>query len=395
MDPMSTPNIEDTSPVNTSQNTAPAKVEDTSPVKVAPARAARRRRWPVILIGVFLILFIVILGGFTGYNSGKNARLAAYNQAKTLKLATQFQMAEVDMSAGHYDTALKRVQYVINEDPSFPGAADRLAKIMMAMSATATLPPLPTASPTPAASPTPDTRGEEELYNAAKAALAANDWQKAIDTLDSLRKLSTTYQPINVDGMYYVALRNRGMNKIRGGQLEEGMYDLSLTEQFGPIDKDADAYRNWARLYVTGASFWELDWVQVINYFQQVYAAVPMMIDSSGMTASERYRKALIAYGDKLASEENYCEAQQQYELALQVSPGGGLGPKATQNERLCHPETATPKAPTLAPTDSELPTIEPTSKPVEPTAEPDTPEPKPTDSAPTPETGQTPPANP
>jgi hypothetical protein len=64
------------------------------------------------------------------------------------------------------------------------------------------------------------------------------------------------------------------------------MYDMSLAEQFGPLDKEADTYRTWARLYITGASFWEIDWEQVINYFSQVYAAVPMLRDGSGVTAS-------------------------------------------------------------------------------------------------------------
>jgi hypothetical protein len=72
-------------------------------------------------------------------------------------------------------------------------------------------------------------------------------------------------------------------------------------------------------------------------------------------------------------SEENYCEAQEYYELALQVSPEGNLGVKATQNMGLCRPQTPTQKATTPSP-DIFTPTSEVTVEP--PTAEPTTPVP-------------------
>jgi hypothetical protein len=68
--------------------------------------------------------------------------------------------------------------------------------------------------------------------------------------------------------MYYIALRYRGVQKIiYEGNLEGGMYDLSLTESFGPLDHEANGFRNWARMYVSGASFWEIDWERVLSFF--------------------------------------------------------------------------------------------------------------------------------
>lgn len=361
MDPMSTPNIEDTAPVNTTAAAAPA------------AKKRRSRRWIWILLGILLLIGGVAAGTFTGYSQAVAARETQQSSAVKLKAAVQYQLGLEDMKTKNYENAVKRFEYVINLDPSYPDAANQLALAMLSKSTTAT--PVPQATVT--LTPTPDTRGEQELFAAAKAALAAKDWNKTIETLDSLRKANLTYEAIAVDGMYYVALRNRGMAKVQAGQLEEGMYDMSLAERFGPLDKDADTYRTWARTYIIGASFWELDWVQVINYFQQVYAAVPMLRDGSGMTASERYRKALIAYGDKLVTEEKYCDAQQQYELALQVSPDGGIGQKATQNYKECYPPTPTraPKTPTpeeITPMPDE-PTVMPSETPMpeEPTAAP------------------------
>jgi tetratricopeptide (TPR) repeat protein len=351
-------------------------IEDTSPVSTPPEtpKKLKARRWPWVLVGFVILLLGALLGGLAGYNNGVQMRLAKQSSEATLAAATQFQLGVADMDAGHYAMALKRFQYVIEVDPSYPGAAEKLTQVMFAMASTQTSTPAPT--PTIVLTPTPDTRGEEEIFGTARAVLASLDWAKTIDTLDSLRRLNNTYRAIEVDGMYYVALRNRGMDKIRNGMLEEGIYDMSLTERFGPLDKEANTYRDWARLYITGASFWELDWVEVINYFSQVYAATPMLRDRSGMTAADRYREALVSYGDQLVKEEKYCEADEQYALAFQVSPDDTLARTSTAVYSLCNPATATPEP---SPTFDFSTPVEPTFDPgLEPTAETPGPPPEP-----------------
>ncbi len=59
-----------------------------------------------------------------------------------------------------------------------------------------------------------------------------------------------------MDGLIYLCLRNRGIEKILSGQLESGIYDFTLAEQFGPLDGETENYRNWARLYLLGNAFW-------------------------------------------------------------------------------------------------------------------------------------------
>ena len=101
--------------------------------------------------------------------------------------------------------------------------------------------------------------------------------------MDSLRKKDPAYKAIALDGMYYVSLRNRGILKIGGdGNLEGGMYDLARAEVFGPLDREADAWRSWARLYVSGARFWDINWPQVIFWRANTKAPNPQSIVSSG-----------------------------------------------------------------------------------------------------------------
>jgi hypothetical protein len=149
-----------------------------------------------------------------------------------------------------------------------------------------------------------------------------------------------------VDGMYFMSLRNRGVGKVIPPSqkcidinLEGGIYDLTLAERFGPLDAYAASLRTWSRLYITGASFWELDWYQAMDYFSQVYPYYPNLMDVSCLTASERYRIAALNYIDVVWQTGDYCTATNlYYEIFLNAASdkNGTAYPTATQVYDYC-----------------------------------------------------------
>jgi len=143
--------------------------------------------------------------------------------------------------------------------------------------------------------------------------------------------------------MYYTGLRHRGIEKIIGGSLESGMYDLALAERIGPLDHDAESYRNWARYYLVGASFWRVDWGRVVEVFGEIYSSLPNLSDGTGWTAQERYRVACINYADQLAQQELYCDARFYYDQAFAIGSAGEAASRATAVKLICEPPTATP----------------------------------------------------
>ncbi len=210
---------------------------------------------------------------------------------------------------------------------------EKLAEVLTQLNTTAT----PTPQPTATLTPTPDNRSQQDLFSQAQQSLQNSNWNDTIDTLLALRKADPAFQVVAVDDMLYVALRNRGVDKIlKDGDLEGGIYDLSLAEHFGPLDAEANSYRTWARVYILGASFWQIDWQQAINYFSQVAPAMPGMRDGSGMTSAERYRQALIGYGDQLAGEEEWCKAVDQYNTALTIGTDPNLEDKLNEASSKC-----------------------------------------------------------
>jgi hypothetical protein len=257
-----------------------------------------------------------------------------------------------------------------------------LTKVSLAMSITNT----PTVEPTPTLTPTPDMRGVEELLQQARKSIQDKDWQTAMAALDNLRKADRTYKPVEVDDLYYVILRNQGMALITQGSLEMGLYDLSLAERFGYLDGQAEGLRSVSRLYLTGASFWEVDWAQASQFFEQIYQMYPSLRDASGMTAEERWRIATLKYADQIAESGDVCKAQPIYEKVIAVGKNPEAQPTLESVKQKCQESQATPVPPPTAEPSATTQVENPTQVP--PTAEP------PTAVPPTPTETPTPPAD-
>lgn len=284
------------------------------------------------------------LGGLGGYWSGIGDRKAAQAQVIDKQLMEQFQYALVDEQFGRYDAAEQRLNFIIQNNPNFPGAQSELAKVLVQKS-------IPTNTPTPTLTPTPDLRGEQALFSTAQQLITAGDWANAIAELDQLRKEDPTYNTSQVDGMYYFALRNYGVALIQAGNLEGGIYQLTLAERFAPLDRDANGMRDGARTYIQAAAFFGSDWKTSTELFQQVAAGWPSLWDGT-MTASQRYQISAMRYGDELFGEKRYCEAYQQYQAAASIAALDQTAAKNSSQAYIqCYPPT-----PTSQP--AEIPTI-------------------------------------
>jgi hypothetical protein len=347
---------------NTQPITPPQpQVDDTQPIK--PVK--KKSRWLSILIGILGFILLIGIGGFSGYNSGIGDRKNAEESIITKQLSEQFSFALVDIEFKRYEAAVQRLEYIISKDPSYPGAQEKLTEVLVLSS-------ISTPTPAPTLTSTPDFSGAESAFGRAQQLIQAQDWGGALSALDIIRKLDPTYKTAQVDGMYYFALRNHGHDLItKDGNLEGGIYYLTLAERFGPLDNTSVGLRDGARMYITGASFWELDWKQAYDYFKQVGSGWPSMWDGT-MTGSQRLQISAMRYGDDLFAQQNYCQAYEQYQIAAGL---GNLDATATKNSnqayQQCYPATAIPPtAEVVVPTaTTEVPPTDvPTEVPTAPT---------------------------
>jgi tetratricopeptide (TPR) repeat protein len=289
-----------------------------------------------------MILMVGVFGAYAGYQSAYQDFDRLQVTQAVLLIAEQYELGILDLEEGRYDLARQRFEYVLERDPGHTGAADSLLLVLQVIYATATPTPIP---PTRTPTPTPDLRPIEDLYSQAVGQFNAENWDGVIDTLVNLRQVDQAYRVVEVDSLLYRTLRIRGIHKIRNeSNLEGGIYDLALAERFGPLDVDANQWRNFARIYMIGSSFWEVDPLQAVYYFGQVASAAPYLRDASGWTARERYRAVLIQYGDLLARKGEWCEAESQYNLALEIYSDQAIIPTLSYLALECSPPTSTPE---------------------------------------------------
>jgi hypothetical protein len=338
------------------------KLNDTQPstisMEAAPTAKKRFPGWLAVLVMIILIA-IGILGG---YGSGMNKRYSAQDTQVNGQLQAQYQLGVQAVNAGQYAVAKQHFEYIIQNYPDYPGVKSAYTDLLLHMMITPSLVPSPTLTVTP----TPDTRGIDQVYADVTSLLSVSNpnvcainWDDIITKLDTIRKDDSTYHAAQVDGMYYIALRNRGVCKIYPQayepnascaslniNLEGGIYDLTQAERFGPLDSNASALRTWARLYITGASFWDQDWVQVQNYFGQVMANYPNLADASCTTAKERIQQAGLGYAQDLINKADYCGAEKQLATVFAVDnpQNAAAYPTGTALDNICAGRVNAPK---------------------------------------------------
>ncbi len=322
-------------------NTNPAKRRSISPIRL------------VLIAGILILLATAFLSGIGGYASGMLARRHAETTQIGLVTKEQFDLAVQDMAEGNYQRAKQRLEYVIQLDPNYPGVTEKMSEIILKTSITET----PTLVPSPTLSPTPDLRGAQERLQQAQQQIYNSDWSGALDTLLLLRKAEPNFQAAVVDDLLYLAYKNLGRDKIlKEADLEGGIYYLTLAEKIGPLDAEAKGLQTWSRLYITGASFWDVDWGQVVYYFAQVAPAVPNLRDGSGWTASDRYRIGLGKYAEQLLARKDWCAAMENYQLALSYGANDELQAGYNRAYDKCVGPQITPSEAPPAETPTETP---------------------------------------
>ncbi len=339
--------------------TQPNHLSETQPKNL------KKRGGSMFWISLLVLLVVIIGGSLAGYSLGISERLAAEQATLNQQLDEQFAFARQDLEAGRYEIARQRLEFILEKNAAYPGVSEMLVEVQVRLSITPTLEPTPTATLTP----TPDLRSQEAIFAQAQQQLQNSDWSGAMASLDALRKADPTYRAAQVDGMYYIALRNRGVDQILGvgafsvSNLEGGIYDLTLAERFGPLDNNAESYRTGARMFLQASSFYAIDWPQAVYYFGEANRYYPGLRDATGVTVAQRYREALLAYGDQQAEAkklDDRCQALDSWGAANQISPlDNDYAYKYNQLNLECNPPT-----PTIDPATLITPTVEATAVP-------------------------------
>jgi tetratricopeptide (TPR) repeat protein len=314
--------------------------ESSQPTPSRLGSPTRRRMFHIFLVYLAALIAIGLVAYFQGRGLNSAEQIAQVSEA----MHEQFELGIADLEAGHYEIARQRFEAIINFDPAYPGAEDMLVEALINLN-------VPTVTPTSEPTPTPDPSPPEALLEQAKTALADEDWDTVINKLLSLRAKDPTYQSVKVDGMMYVALRNKGMELISQGLMEEGLFNLSLAKRFGPLDRDAMFRMTLAQQYLLANSYIGLNWARASELFK------PLCEQVATLDSCRKYAESAWKYGDLLWDADDPCGASEQYIGALNAYELPDLAPTASKADKVCATQSAPPPRPTATPTPSPTPT--------------------------------------
>lgn len=272
-----------------------------------------------VLLGLLILIILLVIGAFAGFKSGQGQQFAQETQDAAVEAYIQYEAAMNDMAYGRCEIAQTRLEFVAKSNPTYPGLTEALTEAILCANATAT--PVPVVQPT--AVPTVETRDASAILAEAETLYANRDWNTLLYQLDAIRNNYPEAEPVRIDQMYYTAYRQIGMDVLlTTGDLEGGIYNFTQAAKYGPLDAEAQNYSQWASWFLTGMSFWEVDWGQAIEYLQQVAYAAPNMWDGE-FTAQQRYQEASEYYGEQQIDKaifylevNGYCAAQTAFNIA-------------------------------------------------------------------------------
>ena len=265
-------------------------------------------RLALIFAGVLLV--VMAIAAWVGYQTGQQLQVSQAQSTLAADLDTQWRLAEQDIAAGRDRFALQRIEYIVSINPNYPNANERLAQLRASLEVTE---PAPTVTPTrrPVSEDPATILAEMQRY------AGESNWDAVIDEAAHLRTLNRDFEPKAVDQLLYTALRSRGLERIKGDEVELGIADLDYAALFAPLDQEALSYKEYGRMYLAGIGNYGLNWARAVSALSELYSIGPYY-----KNANQLLYKALIAYAYELESYGDNCLAAEQYRFAAQMDAG-------------------------------------------------------------------------
>jgi tetratricopeptide (TPR) repeat protein len=328
------------------QDLSPVDAQVSTPVETSSKNQATQPRRRRLLYAFLIYLAAMIVIGLLAYFQGRNLNVEAKGLAVTQALDEQFELGVADLEAGRFELARQRFEAIISYDPGFPGAEDMLVEALVNSN-------VPTITPTSLPTATPDPSPPDQLLVQAEDAINNVDWDTAINKLLALRAKDPSFEATRVDGLMYIALRNRGMALISQGSMEEGLYNLSLAARFGPLDRDALFRETLARQYILANSYIGLNWLRAAELFG------PLCEQGATLDSCPKYGEAAWRYGEQLRDAGDICGAAEYFTASLAAWPNSDLEEQAEKAVEKCEDSQRPP--PTATSETTATPTATPT----------------------------------
>ena len=295
------------------------------------------------ILGLVLVLLAVVLGiygtvAYLAWQSGQTQRTENALQALEDEMAEQLEHARGDVTEGNFTLALRRLEWILAQNPEYPGAASLQLEAQAGLDKRLEPTPTPEPTVTPVAESTPLGPDPEGPFAELSGLMEDEEWGEAIAAIIAFQVQFPGYRRQETDIMLYNAYIEQGIKLLNGEQVELGLLYLAQAEKLGDLSIEAEDHRIWAELYLLGIGYYGVNWGLAVYYFRDLCAAAPFYQD-----ACLTFREALVAYGDQYAFNLDWCPARDLYAEAAQMSSDQAFQEKLRDARTACLEATPTP----------------------------------------------------
>jgi hypothetical protein len=311
-----------------------------------------RRQLFLRVIGVILIAMALLLGLYTSiayfaWQSGTSLRAEELQQEREQEIGIQLQRAEEDIAAENFRLALRRVDWVLEQDPQREEAQRLREEAEAALTGSNTPQPTATASPDSAATRSiTTTTGEDpeaaSAFRQLERLVEDEAWADAITAVTAFQSEYPSFRRRETDELLFTAYVSQGVDLLYGEQVELGIYYLDQARKLGDLPQEVRDQEQWAELYLSGIGYYGVNWDVALFYFRDLCAAAPFFQD-----ACDLLHEALIAYGDQYVVQQDWCPASSLFQEAYRLDDTTDLAQKLGNAREACAAATPTPE-PTL-----------------------------------------------
>lgn len=313
-----------------------------------PPSAEETTGWTVTKVAGLALLFVAavalvyIVVAFVAWESGQVLREERVLQQKSEQMARQVNLAQEDISAGSYNLAIHRLDWVLERDPanSAAEALRRQAQAALRTVLTPAAPPTPAPLPEPTLTPGEVNNPADELARLQRLD-GRQQWEQLLPGVLALQRQHPNFERFETDRLLYDAYLNLGLQRIQGDQIETGINYLSQAEKLGDLPQEALDYWLWAELYLEGIAYFGVNWNVAASVFRDLCLAAPFY-----QNACDQLFTALVALGDQYRLSGDFCPAVDLYREARDYGRESTLADKLTEVVEGCALATPTPAAP-------------------------------------------------
>lgn len=291
----------------------------------------------VLAIAAVVVLAILGLGAagiYYGLKDRSRVERQAAEQHYTKGLAY--------MEQGELELAIREFDVVLQLEPDHERALAKLAEVREMQEKAA--------EPTATATSVSETQTLAKIFDDLRIANDNRDWAAVFTLAEELVARDPTYRRDEVDQILFGACYASGQELVQQDRMKEALRFFDRALELQPNNTQAQEARKLAVLYMNGMAYWGADWATTLENLVPLYQLAPDYKD-----VRQRTHDAHVYYGDFLAQQEDWCAAEKQYGLALEIVPSSALFDKRQETIAYCSRQPSPPAADTTLTPDGRI----------------------------------------